>query len=131
MDAVDTATYHVKTREGTHSMTMLISAIIIPDPSDVLAQVFGKNIEKNPDNWSDPRFEELIVAQEIELDTDKRAAIFTEMVEILRKGESHWVPLNWQKPGGAMDCHIQNYVVPMTIQLANKFEHIWWDESAC
>jgi len=131
INAVDTATYHVQTRESTHPMTMLISAIIIPDPSDILSQVFAKNIEKNPDNWSDPRFEQLIVAQDSELDPDKRAAIFTEMVEILQKGESHWVPINWQKPGGAMDCHIQNYIVPMTIQLVNKFEHIWWDEDAC
>ena len=131
IDPVDTATYHVKTREGTHPMTSLTSAIIIPDPSDVIAQVFSKDIEKNPDNWSDPRFEELMAAQNTELDPDKRLALFKEMVEILRRGESHWVPLNWQKPGGAMDCHIQNYTVPLTIQLVNKFEHIWWDEDAC
>ena len=30
-----------------------------------------------------------------------------------------------------MDCHIQNYKVPLTIQLVNKFEHIWWDDDAC
>ena len=131
IDPVDTATYHVKTREGTHPMTMLTSAIIIPDPSDIISQVFAKNIEKNPDNWSDPRFEELMAAQNVELDPAKRLELFKEMVEILRRGESHWVPINWQKPGGAMDCHIQNYKVPLTIQLVNKFEHIWWDEDAC
>ena len=72
-----------------------------------------------------------MAAQNVELDPEKRLSIFKEMVEILRQGESHWVPINWQKPGGAMDCHIQNYQVPLTIQLVNKFEHIWWDDDAC
>ena len=53
------------------------------------------------------------------------------MVEILRQGESHGAPINWLKPGGPMDCRIQNYPVPLTIQLVNKFGHIWWDEDAC
>ena len=57
--------------------------------------------------------------------------IFKEMVEILRQGESHGAPINWLKPGGPMDCRIQNYPVPLTIQLVNKFGHIWWDEDAC
>ena len=86
IDSADTATYHVRTRDGTHNLTSVVSAVIIPDPSDLLAQVFSLDIEKNPDNWSTPRFAELIVAQERELDADKRKAIFKEIVDILRTG---------------------------------------------
>ena len=131
IDSADTATYHVRTRDGTHNLTSVVSAVIIPDPSDLLAQVFSLDIEKNPDNWSTPRFAELIVAQERELDADKRKAIFKEIVDILRTGESHWVPLAFMTNGGAYSCHMQNVVAPPTIQIAHKWEHVWWDEDAC
>ena len=131
IDAVDTATYHVRTRDGTHNLTNVVSAVIIPDPSDLLAQVFSLGIEKNPDDWSEPRFAELLIAQERELDAEKRKAIFAEMVEILRKGESHWVPVAFMTNGGAYSCHMQNVVAPPTIQIAHKWEHVWWDETAC
>ena len=129
--AVDTATYHVYTREGTANLTSVVSAIIIPDPSDLLAQVFSLGIEKNPDEWADPRFTELMEGQERELDPVKRKAMFKEMVDILRKGESHWVPLAFMTNGGAYSCHMQNVVAPPTIQIAHKWEHVWWDEGAC
>ena len=131
IESVDTATYHVRTREGSHNVTSVISAVIIPDPSDLLAQVFSLGIEKNPDEWTTPRFAELIVAQERELDPDKRRALYAEMVEILRQGESHWVPLAFMTNGGAYSCHIQNVVAPPTIQIAHKWEHAWWDPDAC
>ena len=131
IDSVDTATYHVRTRDGTYNLTSVVSAVIIPDPSDLLAQVFSLDIEKNRDNWSTPRFAELRVAQERELDADKRKAIFREIVDILRTGESHWVPLAFMTNGGAYSCHMQNVVAPPTIQIAHKWEHVWWDEDAC
>ena len=131
LDATDTATYHVRTREGEHNLTSVVSAIIIPDPSDLLAQVFSLNIEKNPDNWTEPRFAELVEAQEKELDTAKRLDMFKEMRDILRKGESHWVPVAFMTNGGAYSCHMQNVVAPPTIQIAHKWEHVWWDDAAC
>ena len=131
IDATDTATYHVRTREGEHNLTSVVSAIIIPDPSDLLAQVFSLDIEKNPDNWTEPRFAELMEAQEKELDTAKRLDMFKEMAGILRKGESHWVPVAFMANGGAYSCHMQNVVAPPTIQIAHKWEHVWWDEGAC
>ena len=112
-------------------MTSVVSAIIIPDPSDLLAQIFSLNIEKNPDNWTEPRFAELMEAQERELDADKRLGMFKEMTEILRKGESQWVPVAFMTNGGAYSCHMQNVVAPPTIQIAHKWEHVWWDEGAC
>ena len=131
IESVDTATYHVRTREGSHNLTSIISAVIIPDPSDLLAQVFSLGIEKNPDEWTTPRFAELKEAQERELDPDKRRALFAEMVEILRKGESHWIPLAFMTNGGAYSCHIKNVVAPPTIQIAHKWEHAWWDPDPC
>jgi ABC-type transport system substrate-binding protein len=104
--------------------------LLINDPSDVLNQVYAFDVEKNPDNWTTPEFGKLVDAQISELDPAERQAQFEGMVDILRKGESHWIPIVWESMGGAHDYRIQNYHVPQTIQQVLKWEHIWWDPDA-
>ena len=128
---VDTATYHVHIQESTYPITMVGGmGLLINDPSDVLNQVFAFDVEKNPDNWTEDRFGKLVSAQISELDAGKRQAQFEEMVEILRRGESHWVPIVWESMGAAHDYRIQNYHTPKTIQQVLKWDQVWWDPDA-
>jgi len=127
----DTATYHVRIQENTYPITLVSGfGLLINDPSDVLNQVYAFDVEKNPDNWTAPRFAELVASQISELNPEKRLGQFEEMVDILRKAEGHWVPIVWEAMGGAHDYRIQNYVVPQTIQQVLKWDHIWWDPNA-
>jgi len=128
---VDTATYHVHTREGAYPATMISGiGLLTRDPADILLQVYVGDIEKNPDNWSDPRMKELMASQGMELDRDKRVAQFTEMVDILRGGESHWVPQTWVDQGAAIDYRLQGFNTPDSIQHMHNWEHGWWDPDA-
>ena len=127
---VDGATYQVHMREGTYPFTQSPFSILISDPSDVLNQVYDKGINRNPTNWSDPRLDEIIQAQAREVDTEKRQTLFEEAVEILRKGEGHAVPFLWRETGGLMDYRLQNFHIPTTPQIINKWDHIWWDPDA-
>ena len=130
LNPVDTATYQVHMREGTYPVSQSPFSILISDPSDVLSQLYDQDINRNPTNWSDPRLNEIIQAQAREIDTDKRQALFTEAVEILRKGEGHAVPFLWRETGGLMDYRLQNFHIPTTPQIINKWDHIWWDPAA-
>ena len=78
----------------------------------MLLQVYVQDIEKNPDNWSTPRLTELMEMQAMELDRGKRIDQFTEMVEILRQGEGHWVPNTWVDQGAALDYRLQHFNTP-------------------
>ena len=128
---VDTATYHVHIQESTYPITLVGGmGLLINDPSDVLNQVFAPDVEKNPDNWTTPDFGKLVKSQISELNPAERQAQFEGMVEILRKGESHWIPIVWESMGGAHDYRIQNYHVPQTIQQVLKWEHVWWNPDA-
>ena len=131
LNPVDAATYHVHIQESTYPITMVGGmGLLINDPSDVLNQVFAFDVEKNPDNWTENRFGELVSAQISELDAGQRQAQFEEMVEILRRGESHWVPIVWESMGAAHDYRIQNYHTPKTIQQVLKWDQVWWDPDA-
>jgi len=127
---VDTATYHAVLQEGTMEATISASAPLIFDPSDSLNQFFALNVEKNPDNWADPRMTELMLAQEKEIDPANRLAMFKEMVEILQRGESQWVPLSWHEAGYVHDYRLQGFQMPLTIQMIHKDEQLWWDPDA-
>ena len=130
IDAVDTASNMARLQDSFHEVSMNTAATIIPDAADNINQHFLKDILKNPNNWSDPRVDELLQAQSKELDIDKRLEMFREMVEILHKGESHVVPLVRFDQGGLMDYRIQGYHVPTSIQLVHSWDQIWWDADA-
>jgi peptide/nickel transport system substrate-binding protein len=128
---VDGAAYHVKTRDGTHHATMVGGiGLLTRDPADILLQVYVNDIEKNPDNWSMPRLNELMASQASELDREARRAQFTEMVEILREGEGHWVPNTWVDQGATMDYRLQGFNTPDSIQHLHSWEYAWWDPDA-
>ena len=130
---VDTATYHVHTREGTYHATLVGGiGLLTRDPADILLQVYVSDIEKNPDNWTTPRLSELMEAQASELDRTARQSQFTEMVDILRQGEGHWVPQTWVDQGASIDYRLQGFNTPDSIQHLHHWEHVWWDpDVAC
>ena len=127
---VDSATYQVHMREGTYPFSQSPMSIIIADPSDVLNQMYLQNTNRNSDGWSDPRLDEIIQEQAVELDTEKRLALFDEAVEILRRGEGHRVSFLWREVGGFFDYRLKNYTAPNTPQIIHKWDHIWWDADA-
>ena len=130
---VDTATYHVNTREGKHAVTLISGiGLLIRDPADILNQVFALAIEKNPDDWTHPELDKLALAQAQSLKVEERKGLFDEMVEVLRGGEAQWVPNTWVDQGTVMDYRIQNWNTPSSIQHLHKWEHFWWDpQAAC
>ena len=130
IDAVDSAANMQRLRESSHHVTQNTAATIIPDAADNINQHFLQNILKNPNNWSESRMDELLAAQSREIDAGKRQEIFSEMVDILHKGESHVVPLVRFDQGGLMDYRIQGYHVPTSIQLVHSWDQVWWDADA-
>ena len=130
LDVVDRATFGSRAREGTHNMDLGASGVIITDPSDYLNQHFTTGTQKNPDNWTDPRLTEIMDEQAMERDPAARLELFKEAVQILRRGESHWVPVSWGNSGALMDYRLQGYVVPESEQILKQWESIWWDPDA-
>ena len=97
----------------------------------------SQNVLRNPENWSNPRVDELISAQAIEMDPEARVAQYREMEEIL-SGEhpdypeltAHYVQLFWLGRAGMLDHRIQNFLPPYHPHCGWTYEHVWWDENA-
>ena len=123
----DLASYYKELEDGTHPASLLGHPALVGDPGDIINQVYEKDIGGNPHNWSHPGLDKLIAAQDLELDNDKRMEMFRQMVEILREGTSHAVPLVWNHKGGALDYRIRNYYVPVASSQIHKWDHIWFD----
>ena len=131
MKPVDTAAYHARQIEGLFPLSFAGGSIqMIIDPSDNLQYAFDLNTAGNPDNWSDPELTRLIEAQAGASDTAERAAILRDIMEILRQGETHWVPTIWRDMGMVYDHRLQNWLTPLSGELTLKWEHVWWDPDA-
>ena len=130
INAMDRASFGPRLLNGEDHFSLASSSPLIPDPSDFLNQHYLTNTVKNPENWTDPRLNEIIREQAEERDPAKRLALFREVVEILRKGESHWVPGIWGYSGGLMDYRLQGYNVPELDQTVKHWEATWWDPGA-
>ena len=130
INAMDRASFGPRLLNGEDHFSLASSSPLIPDPSDFLNQHYLTNTVKNPENWTDPRLNEIIRKQAEERDPAKRLALFREVVEILRKGESHWVPGIWGYSGGLMDYRLQGYNVPELDQTVKHWEATWWDPDA-
>ena len=127
----DTPGWYTALTEGTHPVSFGGAlGLTLGDPSDVLANIMVKDVIRNPHNYQDPELTPLIEAQDKELDPVKRMAIFRQMVDIMRKGEGHYMPIVWFHAGGALDYRIKNYYLPATIQLVHYWDHAWWDPDA-
>ena len=131
MKPVDTAAYHARQIEGIYPLSFAGGSIqMIIDPSDNLQYAYDLDTAGNPDNWSDPELTKLLEAQAAEPDTAKRAAILRDIMAILRKGETHWVPTIWRDMGMVYDYRLQNWLTPLSGELTLKWEHVWWDPDA-
>ena len=113
--------------KGTYLASAWTTGILIPDPADMIGSAIDVKTQRNPHDWTTPRITELIALQAAELDPDKRKAHLTEMVEIFRTGESHFVPLVWAFSEGILDHRMRNYHMCPTYHLCHKFDHVWWD----
>ena len=127
LSAKGLAEMYQELRDGVHELTLVGTGPILWDPGDIINQFLDKDVLRNPHNWSDPRIDKLIAAQDRENDPVKRKALISDMVDVLREGESHIVPIDWYDWGGALDYRIRNFYVPPTIQLVHKWDHVWFD----
>ncbi|MFB3119913.1 MAG: ABC transporter substrate-binding protein, partial [Stenotrophomonas maltophilia] len=91
LDAKGLAEMYQGMRDGTGNMSMVGTGPILRDPGDIINQFFDQDVLRNPHNWSDPRIDLLIAAQDKESDPTKRKALIAEMVDVFREGESHIV----------------------------------------
>ena len=126
----DTAGTVMRMSQATLNASTDGTSPLITDPSTFLSQHYLPEIQKNPESWSDPRLEELMVLQAMELDSTKRLEVIKEITELLQQGESHFVPLVWAQEGGGMDYRLQNYTLAPTNQFLRKWDHVWWDPDA-
>ena len=126
----DLPTFYAQLRDGSYPVSYTTTGFPAWDPSSVLDQFFARPALRNPDGWSDPRIDELAALQDLAFDPEERRAIFKEIVDILRKGESHHVPVVWFQVPAAYDYRIRNFVQPQSAVELTKFEHIWWDPDA-
>ena len=69
-----------------------------------------------------PRFNQLV-----EFDPKKLMAMFEEIVEILRQGESHMIPIVWFGVVAGYDWRIQNYTPVQNPDELTRMEQIWYD----
>ena len=123
----DLPTFYAQLRDGTYPVSYTTTGFPAWDPSSVLDQFFARPALRNPDDWSDPRIDELTALQDSAFDLGERRAVFKEIVDILRQGESHHVPVVWFQVPAAYDYRIHNFVQPQSAVELTKMEHIWWD----
>lgn len=131
LDGVDSrGAVDERTMSGENEISDQTAGRTVPDAAAYLNSYFQQNIVRNPHNWSNPEVDELLSAQALELDPDKRLEMLRRIVEILRMGESHMIPIMRQSVGALMDYRIQNYHVPPSNQIMKKWDHVWWDPAA-
>jgi ABC-type transport system substrate-binding protein len=124
----DTPAFYVSMRDGTFDTDLFGTGIIHRDPSGIMGQLYDVDVLRNPQNWTDPSIDDIIARQDLELDPAKRLELFKEMVEILREGESHQVPIMWYGSGAAFDYRVRNYFIPPTRHIVHKWDHVWFDQ---
>ncbi len=130
LDAVEGGAVNERAMAGEHEISALTAGRTVPDAAAYLNSYYQQNIVRNPHNWSHPDVDRLLSAQALELDPAKRLEMLREIVEILRMGESHMIPIMRQSVGALMDYRIQNYNVPPSNQIMKKWDHVWWDPDA-
>ena len=130
LNVMDRASFGPRMRNGEDHISIASSSPLIPDPSDFLNQHYLTNTLKNPENWTDPRLDEIIAEQAKERDPAGRIKLFQEAVKILRQGEGHWVPVTWGYSGGLMDYRLQGFNIPELDQTVKHWEGTWWDPDA-
>ena len=133
----DRASMYQGMRDGTHNFSNVGTGLYFKEPAAVIAQFFTMDVLRNPENWENPRMTELVKAQAIEMDPDKRIAQYREMEEILSgvhpdypEEAAHYIQLFWLGRAGMLDHHIQNFLPPYHPHCIWTYEHVWWDEDA-
>ena len=87
---------------------------LLPTRPRSSASITSRRYKRTRKAGADPRLEELMVLQAMELDSTKRLEVIKEITELLQQGESHFVPLVWAQEGGGMDYRLQNYTLAPT-----------------
>jgi len=133
----DRAALYQGMRDGSHNFSNIGTSLFFKEPSAMIAQFFVQNALRNPENWSNPRMDELMKAQAKELDPEARKAQYREMEEILSgihpdypEETPHYIQLFWLGRAGAFDYRIQNFIPSYHPHTIWTYEHVWWDEDA-
>ena len=130
LQAQDRATFYANLRDGSHNLSVIGSGLYFLEPQTILVQFFARDTLRNPHNWENPRFTELMQMESRELDQEKRIGYYQEMASILNEGEGHYIPLYWEGRAGAVDYRIQNFRPPYHPHTIWRWDQIWWDPDA-
>ena len=130
LQAQDRATFYANLRDGSHNLSVIGSGLYFLEPQTILVQFFAQDTLRNPHNWENPRFTELMQMETRELDQEKRLGYYQEMASILNEGEGHYIPLYWEGRAGAVDYRIQNFKPPYHPHTIWRWDQIWWDPDA-
>ncbi len=112
---------------GKQAMQTGGGGLSIRESEGIVDLFYDVNITRNPFNWADSRFTELLEAQTSELDPEKRRQMYTEMEGILHQGTAHNFPVFWYTRSAAVDYRIVNYQRHFNYHTVLKRDHIWFD----
>jgi ABC-type transport system substrate-binding protein len=112
---------------GKQAMQTGGGGLSIRESEGIVDLFYDVNITRNPFNWADSRFTELLEAQTSELDPEKRRQMYTEMEGILQQGTAHNFPVFWYTRSAAVDYRIVNYQRHFNYHTVLKRDHIWFD----
>ena len=130
IEVADRAKFYQGLRDGNANMSTIGTGLYFLEPQTVLVQWFVKDTLRNPHNWEDKRFNELMALETRETNQKVRREYFVEMAKILNKGDSHYVVWGWTGRAGAVDYRIQNFNPPWHPHTIWRWDKIWWDPDA-
>ena len=126
----DLATFYGELANNTASLYQIQTAPVLGTPEATLSVMYQGSGASNPFGYDDPELTALIDKLFREFDPATRDQLLADIVEILKKGESHVLTQMWAGSGGAFNVKIRNFVLPPTSQIVLKNEHLWFDPDA-
>ena len=114
-----------KVKGGDYQLDTAGYSHTIMDPHDILNGIYIDGGTQNWVSWSNPRIEEIFVAQASELDQTKRKALIAEAEKILLEEDNPHILLYWTMRGMYVDNSIWNFNPPVGLSDSLKMEHLW------
>ena len=131
IDTVENAISTARMASGDYDIIHTGYGMNINDPDDILKAFYTPGGSRNMVNWKDDTVIQLAEAISKEADRAKRKVMVTQVEDILRAGDSHFVGtqwgFRWQWP---VNKKIKNFHAPVTLQVSHKKEHLWLDEAS-
>ena len=134
VDAKEIGATRAELRDGDFDLGSGGGGLMIFDPNDFLNAFYGeagRNHSRGP-KWTNQRFIDWIDQQTREPDVDKRKKLLREMETYLLEEDSPYVSWTWTPlffiASDKIRTEAGTFVVPPTIRINMKQEHMWFQE---